>query len=394
MTLLALLLALARESPQQEEPPKTQEIPKADFDAGYDGGFFIKGKNAKLALEGLLQVNGVFFEPDAAHESEFVLRRMRLEFTGEFFDRWYFHIEPKFVSDGVELEEAWLGVKFDTHLVMFGRMKEPFSWEELASQRHMDMINFSILNQFVPAEDHGITVIGNFGVLEYGVGFYNGTGGDDTTSDKDGALRVALHSWRGFQFGGSVTAGRQETDVSGAELRTEARVPWAEFLPGTEIEDERVRLGAEAAFLEGPFAATVELIHVRQEINETTIDFTGGYLQASYVLTGEGKSWKGEGVRIWKGVKPERPFLKDPEIGAWQLVARWSRLNVDRDLTPFVTNNPRRIDSFTFGINWYANEFVKVKVNYLRTIYEEDVVLAGKTRDNEDALIFQLQIMF
>lgn len=388
MTLLALLVALA------QEPPKTQEVPKADFEAGYDGGFFIQGRNAKLALEGLLQVNGAFFEPGAAHESEFALRRMRLEFSGEFHERWYFHIEPKFTSDGVELEEAWLGVKFDSHLLMAGRMKEPFSWEEMASQRHMDMINFSIMNQFVPAEDHGITLIGTFDVLEYGAGFYNGTGGGDTTSDKDVALRLVVHPWRGLQSGGSVTAGRQETDVSGEELRTEARVAWATFLPGTEIEDERVRLGVEAAFLEGPFAATAEFIRVREEVNERTVHLAGGYVQASVVLTGEGKSWKGDAVRIWKGVKPERPFLKEPDVGALQLVARWSRLDIDREITTFVTNNPRRIDSLTVGVNWYANEFAKVKVNYLRTTYDEDVVVAGKVRDNEDALLLQFQVMF
>jgi phosphate-selective porin OprO/OprP len=319
---------------------------------------------------------------------------MRLEFSGEFHDRWFFHIEPRFTSDGVELEEAWVGMKIDTHLIMVGRMKEPFSFEEVGSQRHMDMINFSILNQFVPAEDHGITIYGNFDILEYGAGFYNGNGGDDTTSDKDAALRLVLHPWRGLQFGGAATAGRQETDVSDEELRTEARVPWATYLPGTEIEDERVRLGAEAAFLEGPFAINAEFMRVRQEVNETTVDLTGGYLQASFVLTGEGKSWKGDRIRIWKGVTPERPFLKDPDLGAWQLVARFSTLDVDRDLTPFVTGNPRRIDTLTFGVNWYANEFVKIKANYLRTSYEEDIVINGKRRDNEDTLIFQVQVMF
>jgi phosphate-selective porin OprO and OprP len=383
MTALLLLLALAQEA---AAPP--------DRDAGYDGGFFIKARNVKLTLEGLLQVNGVFFEREAAHESEFVLRRMRLEFSGEFYDRWLFHIEPKFSADGVELEEAWVGLQLDGHLIMVGRMKEPFSFEEVGSQRHMDMINFSILNQFVPAEDHGITIYGSIDILEYGIGFYNGSGGDDTTSDKDGALRMIVHPWRGLQFGGAVTAGRQKVDVSGEELRTEARVPWATFLPGTEIDQERIRLGAEAAFLEGPLAINAELMRVREDVNNATIDFKGGYIQASYVLTGEGKRWKGDRIRIWKGVVPDRPFLHDPDLGAWQLVVRWSRLSVDRDLTPFVTNNPRRIDSFTVGVNWYANEFVKFKINYLRTFYDEDVVLNGKTRDNEDTLLFQLQMMF
>ncbi|HEX7899614.1 MAG TPA: porin [Planctomycetota bacterium] len=379
MTLLAALLLSS---------------PQADVDAGYDGGFYVRGKDAKLTLEGLLQVNGVFFEPDAAHESEFVLRKMRLEFSGEFFERWRFHVEPDFSEDGVELEEAWVGFQIDTHRFMLGRMKEPFSLEEIQSRRHMDLINFSILNQFAPAEDHGITINGSFDILEYGVGFYNGTGSDDTTSDKDGALRLVLHPWRGLQFGGAVTAGRQETDLSGEELRTEARVPWASYVAGTEVEDERVRVGAEAAFLEGPFAAQAELIRVREELNETTVHFTGGYVQASYVLTGEGKAWKGDRVRAWKGVNPARPFLKDPDLGAWQLVARFSRLALDDALAPFVTSFPDRIDSVTFGVTWYANEFVKVKANYLRTVYEEPIVVSGKRHDNEDTLIVQFQVMF
>jgi hypothetical protein len=35
-----------------------------------------------------------------------------------------------------------------------------------------------------------------------------------------------------------------------------------------------------------------------------------------------------------------------------------------------------------------------VKINYLRTIYEDDIVLSGKRHDNEDTLIFQVQVMF
>lgn len=389
MTFLAALLLLC-----PQDPPKPQGPPQAGVDAGYDGGFFIQGRDARLTIEGLLQVNGLFFEPNAAHESEFELRKMRLEFSGEIFGRWHFHVEPDFSEDGVGLEEAWVGFKIDTHLFMFGRMKEPFSLEEMQSRRHMDFINFSILNQFVPAEDHGITINGSFDILEYGIGFYNGAGGDDTTSDKDGALRLVLHPWRGLQFGGSVTAGRQETDLSDEELRTEARVPWATYLPGTEVEDERVRWGAEAAFLEGPFAVQAEFIHVREELNESTVQLTGGYLQASYVLSGEGRAWKGDRVRHWKGVTPDRPFLKDPDLGAWQLVARYSRLVLDDELAPLVTAFPGRIDSVTFGVTWYANEFVKVKANYLRTMYEEAIVVSGKSRDNEDTLIVQVQVMF
>lgn len=363
-----------------------QETPKQDVEPGYDGGFFIETKDLKFTVEGLLQVNGVFFEPGAAHESEFVLRRMRLEFSGDFFDRFMFHIEPKFASDGVELEEAWIGFRIGEHRFLFGRMKEPFSLEEMASLRHMDMINFSILNQFVPAEDHGITILGRFDWLEYGVGFYNGTGGDDTTSDKDVAARLVVHPWRGLQFGGSVTFGREEIDLSGEELKTEARVPWAKFVAGTKMDGDRLRLGAEAAFLEGPFAITAEFIAVRQDLNDVSVDLIGGYVQTSWVITGEEKTWK--------GVNPDRPFLREPGVGAWQVVARWSRLDLDGDLAPFLTNFPDVIDTFTIGVNWYANQHAKLKINALRTLYREEITMDGVSHDKEDAVLIQAQIMF
>lgn len=382
--MIALLLAVAL----------TQEPAKPAIEAGYDGGFYVGGKDARLTIEGLLQVNANVFERNGPHESEFELRKMRLEFSGEFFHRWLFHVEPTFAADGVELEEAWVGFKAGDHLFMFGRMKEPFSFEEMASRRHMDLLNFSIMNQFVPAEDTGITIFGSFDILQYGIGFYNGTGDDDTTSDKDVALRLNLHPWRGLQFGGAVTVGREDIDISGEELRTEARVAWAEYLPGTTVEDTRVRLGAEAALLEGPFAFVAEYIYLCEEVNSTPVRFKGGYAQASYVLTGEHQRWKGDPVRIWKGVLPERPFLRDPDIGAWQLVARVSRLVLEDDLALFLTNFPKRIDSITFGINWYANDLVKVKVQYSRTQYQRDIVLSGDRQGKEDAVLFQFQLMF
>lgn len=372
----------------------SQDEPKPAVEAGYDGGFYVGGKDVRLTVEGLLQVNARVFTGDSPRESEFELRRFRLEFSGEFFERWLFHIEPKFTEGAVALEEAWVGARFGDHLVMIGRMKEPFSSEEMGSQRHMDMLNFSILNQFVPAEDHGITVFGSFDVLQYQVGIYNGTGGDDTTSDKDVALRLVLHPWRGLQFGGSLTYGRQRTDISGNELRTEARVSWAQYLPGTLIDGERLRFGAEAALLEGPFAATVEFIRISEEINGLTVHFNGGYVQASYVLTGEGRRWKGEPVRLWKGVSPQSPFLAEPGVGAWQLVARWSRLVLDGDLAGFLTAFPGRIDSVTLGINWIANEFVKLKINAFRTFYGQAILVSGTSQAAENAILFQVQVMF
>jgi hypothetical protein len=45
-------------------------------------------------------------------------------------------------------------------------------------------------------------------------------------------------------------------------------------------------------------------------------------------------------------------------------------------------------------VTWYANECVNVKGNALRTVSEEDIVVAGERHDPEDAPLAPLQVMF
>src|SRR5258705_13576866 len=105
-----LILLACAALPQDPEPA-----------TGYDEGFYIRGRDGQLRMEGLLQGNAAAFERGSPHESEFVLRRMRLEFSGEFFRRWLFHIEPNFAEAGGELEGAWAGCQLGEHRLHLGR---------------------------------------------------------------------------------------------------------------------------------------------------------------------------------------------------------------------------------------------------------------------------------
>ena len=55
--------------PTQSEPakpeagPGQEKQPKTELEAGYDGGFYIRGKDVKFTIEGVLQMNAVAFEP-------------------------------------------------------------------------------------------------------------------------------------------------------------------------------------------------------------------------------------------------------------------------------------------------------------------------------------------
>jgi phosphate-selective porin OprO/OprP len=379
--------------------------------AGYDGGFFVQSSDGtmRFTLEGLLQVRGTFFESGLEDRpSSFDLERMRLEFGGEFYDRYLFHLEPKFTESEVELEEAWIGADLSETgpRLMLGRMKEPFSLEEMLPRKHFDFPTFSILNQFVPAEDNGATLLGGSldAPFEYGLAVYNGTGGEDQNNGKDAAARFVARPWaeregaalQRLQFGAAATYGREEEDLAGTELLTEAKAPFLSFEPGARADGERVRLGLEAAWLSGPLALSAEVIEVKEDLagagGDVQSTTSGWYASASWVLTGETKSFR--------GVKPEHPWIpgKDSGLGALQLALRYSELTLDENLLAggLVAFNafPDSVRTWDAGLNWYSTAHTTVMLHVLYTDYEESIVIDGDSRSSEIAVLLQFQVHF
>lgn len=416
LLILCLLIAknspLALHEPAQDKEP-TASPPKTDGPlAGYDGGFFVRTPDDafKLTLEGLLQVQAKAFESGLGRTNEFELERMRLEFSGELDRTYLFHIEPNFTEADVELEEAWIGADLAANgpRLMIGRMKEPFSLEEMLPRKHLDFVTFSILNQFVPAEDNGLTLLGSTPAnhFEYGAAVYNGTGGEDLNDDKDVALRGVVRPFaaedgsplRGLQVGAAMTYGRADSDVSGEELRTEAREPFLFFQPGSALDGERLRLGLEAAWLRGPFAIYAEAISLSEDmegpLSDADLDTRGWYVGGSWVLTGEEKTFR--------GVHPERPLRRGGSgrsgPGAWQLAGRISDLGLDDELVSsgivLPQEFPEDVLSFDIGINWYATYNARVKLHFLHTRYEEEITLGGESRASENAVLIQFQLHF
>ncbi len=394
-------------------PVAQEAAPTPRLQVGYDGGFFVRTQDgtARLALGGLLQVHGNIFEPDlGGRESEFLLRRMRFEIGGTFDGRYHFNVEPKFTEDDVDLEEAWIGMDLAEGgpLLHLGRMKEPFSLEELVPLKHIDFVNLSLLNQFVPAEQHGATLYGRTtdGRLEYGAAYFTGDGVEEIDSDRGGAARCVVHPFgaeenspfRGLQLGMAATLGRAGQDLSGDGLITEARVPFLAFEPGSSLDGRRWRAGAEAAWLRGPLALYGEWMDSRQEMEggsgEEDVGIGGLTIAASYVLTGEEKTWR--------GVRPKSPFRpgggERGGAGAFQVAARFSLLALDDDLVDTgiiaAPSFPRRVRSVEAGLNWYATYHARVKLHYLRTDYARDVAIGGDQRGGEDAILVQFQLHF
>ncbi|MBL8840902.1 MAG: hypothetical protein JNL90_05155 [Planctomycetes bacterium] len=398
----------ARAQQQPLAPPSAPVAPAAPLTAGFDDHFFVQSADGatRVELGALLQVHATAFERGlAGRESDVFLRRFRLEIGGRIDGEWLFNLEPKFTEREFEFEEAWLGVEPERGLlVMAGRMKEPFSLEEMRSQKHLSFVNFSLWNQLVPAEGHGLTLAGSRhdGALEWGAALYRG-GEEGVNGGSEAAGRLVWRPFAGgpalareLALGVAATGGRAHDALGGDELKTEARVPFATFDGAAEADGARTRVGLELEWRGGPCEVTAEALRMERALEGPLGDEVaraqGGYLGVSWVLSGE--------ARGKDGVRPARPFTTrgGSGLGALELAARLTRLQLndgwfESGALP-ATSDPRRVTSLDVGLNWYPAWRVRVKLHGVMTRYARDVLLDGERRGEERALLLQLQLHF
>ncbi|HIK62055.1 MAG TPA: hypothetical protein EYF98_15365 [Planctomycetes bacterium] len=363
---------------------------------------------SELILEGLFQVNGAVVDEGRSPRANLGLQRMRPELAGRFADSLHFRVEPNFAAEGVELEEAWIGmeVRAKRALLMAGRMKVPFGLEEVRSRRHINFTRFSILNQFSPAEEHGLFLNGknNSGRWEYGVSATDGVESGDSDASVNLAGRIMLHPraqeptsrWRNLQLGLAVTTGSLNADASDLSVQNAAGRDVIQMAGGVQLDGNRTRLGFEAAWFDGPWFVQAEHMLVEQGMRAgggvEDVEFSGSYLEVARVLTGESKSFK--------GVTPDQSF--DPATGsgrgAWILAARISELNSDQLLQSeglaATGTYTSAIWNFSLGLNWVMNRHMVLRQALVRSVYSDDVFVDGEARSGESALMFGLQLHF
>ncbi|NOT30125.1 MAG: hypothetical protein HOP15_06730 [Planctomycetes bacterium] len=339
--------------------------------------------------------------------SDFALKRVRPEIGGQLAGGLAFNLEPNFGADEVELEEAWVGpLLFGGNATLhLGRMKAPFSLEEVRSRRHIDFPFFSIVNQLVPAEDHGAFLLGHSadGRFEYGAALYNGTGGADTNGSKDVCLRLMAHPFMDesgsaleyLQFGLAGTAGVQNESLAGEAIQNEFKLDVLPFTADARLSGSRERLGLELAWFRGPWFVQSEYLGVQQEMSSAAGDedvrLHGGYVTLAHVLTGESKSFG--------GVAPAEPydFAAGTGRGAWVVAVRYSILSLDDDLEAALIvpgNFTDQIQTGSVGLDWIPNAHAILRAAVVGSYYEGDVRLDTGSGDREAALLLEFQLHY
>lgn len=100
-------------------------------------------------------------------------------------------------------------------------------------------------------------------------------------------------------------------------------------------------------------------------VGAPSLKFQGGYAQAGYVLTGEGRTYNAANA-AYHGVKPAHPFSLDGGgWGAWEIAGRFSTIDLNDQLATATGVAGGRQTVYTLALNWYVNGNVRFMLDYL-----------------------------
>lgn len=418
---------------------------------------------------------------DGFHNAEdtSLLRRIRPTIEGKVAGKYGFRFTPEFAGGSASAVDAYVEANLNPAFnVRAGKFKSFVGLERLQSGSDIKFIERSyVTNAILPNRDLGVALYGDvFGKkLNYAVGIVNGVadGGNISTgteyngereytarlfatpfSDSDSAL-----AGLGFGVGATWTdfSGEKNlnfTDTSSADATrnglpsyvTDGQQTFFRYGSGVIADGKRFRVSPQANYYAGPFGIIAEYARVSQDVSKASggsaaaggagsdtiitagsnkkLDHDAWQIAASYILTGEDASFK--------GVKPKQDFdLDKGGWGAWELVARYSEINLDSDTfknslgqyardandTSFsntnsaysdLTKSAKSAQSWTAGVNWYLNANAKIALNFEHTSFDGGALVKGlpkatnnnasgsnvRDRESENAILARFQVAF
>jgi len=363
---------------------------------------------------GRLHVDMGSFDQDAANKAVvgnarngIDIRRARFGFEGEGFDTWFYRFDVDFVNvdPQVQTRPVILDAYLDTQNLpllgtfRFGHFREPFSIERLDSTHDLPFLERSaVVNTLTPFRNMG-GMFFNWNEEEthtWACGLF-----DENTNE----LGESLRDRAGLAFTGRTTwlpyydepsQGRYLLHLGasysyrrvGSQMRRFSQPPEVFLREGSTIRtpnfvdtgvmnlpDYHV-MGCELATVLGSLSVQGEyLFLVGNQLDDDSLFFHGGYIEAMYWLTGENRNYIRR-LGLYGPVTPNTNFFRvctDDGIqtgsGAWELTTRLS--NFDLDSHNIQGGN---MTNLTFGVNWYYAVRCRVMLEYVHSfLFRDDI---------------------
>jgi phosphate-selective porin OprO/OprP len=339
-------------------------------------------------------------------------RRLSVSVFGHVWDMLEFKFEIDFANVR-DVKDQW--IRFTKGPILpyftFGYMKEPFSLDMVTSSNYLTFMEPALPTRaFAPFRNIGASANGtwNEDQVTWAGGFFLNTGSYSNVGEAQDQISDA----NGFDLAGRVTYlpiyrndGREllhfglsylhrfrnaDEDDPTTEFRTrpESRLTDDRLIDTSLVFDQGQNLiSLEAAWMNGPFSIQGEYFHDFID-SESSLNFSGWYLQGSWFLTGETQKFQ-TSAGVFAGITPEKEFrFGESGWGALEIALRFSRVDLN---DKYVKGGEER--NITVGLNWYLRRKIRFMVNYINTKVEDR---AEPYIDNgrADIIISRFQVNF
>ncbi len=351
--------AIASANPASETKAANPDAVTVKLDST---GLSVKNANndTLMRVHGFLQADNRTFigDHDRNASDSFELRRARLIVEGGAHG-FYYNLTPDFGGSAVALLDAFAGYRYkDAFAVQMGKMKPPLGLEQLKATPDQSFVETAMPTLLMPIRDAGALLYGTINDayferrLMWQAGIFNGV--PDNTMDnadhedgKQGVARLYTEPFDGVGFGVSGSYGRT-TGSAGTPLlpsyTSSGRQTIFAFGAGSFADGTNWRVIPQASIYEGPFGLIAEYAVSAQDVRNGAVDEDlrnkAWGAQATWVLTGEDATYK--------SVSPAHPF--DPangEWGAWEIGARYGKLDIDNRAFPILANPSTAVSGAT-----------------------------------------------
>ena len=381
------------------------------------GKMFFESKDGDFQwwFDSRIQIDGaMFFEDKNGLSNGFNIRRATFAMKTVLWKDWQAELDLDFAEGtetdrGIDARDMWIKYNFPNKniSIQVGNFKEPFGLERLNSSRLLTFLERTTMSNALTLgrrlggtvrywTDYAQVTAGISG-HEFGARLDKGTKDEGFSTN----IRISgapinkpglnLHIGGGYSY-------KTPDAVSGVaanSIEIKSRSETYEFDPkllhSGEITNVNYynRFGGELAFVSGPFYFQGEYIKTQvvrwYPSKNPKINFEGAYALATYMLTGETRSYFVDEGEVGPTEKP-----KSSTWGAWELKARYSMLDLNDPNLP----NPAyggKADILSLGFNWYPNQSIKIQVEYNMTNHDEHATSKGKFVGNDDFSMLQVR---
>jgi phosphate-selective porin OprO and OprP len=319
--------------------------------------------NPEFKVRGRFNLDYALHEEDSVPlDDGFLFRRTRIGVEGTIDENWSGIVEYDFAENSTSAQDIILRRKLGGGTLKFGNFKVPMGLEEVASTNNIAFVERSSANTaLVDARRLGVGYDHYDGALGFqGMAYGRALGADQAGDDPLGIAARFIYAPR---LGDNLlhlaaSAAYEDTRDFNARRyrdRPEARVDGKRLVDTGSITDvdATTKFGLELAFQSGPFIAQAEYFSVEVDRDAGPAPgFSGWYVQGSWIVSGERRSYR-DG--IFRGLTPG-----SPNRGAWELSARFSTLDLN---DAGIAGGAQ--DIITLGINYYPSANVRFMLNYL-----------------------------